>query len=177
MGMLMTSAQIAPSNNPARTGGSRALEVSGTVNEPTQVTIGGQPANALWKRSDGQYGFRGTAQVSSGANQIAVTATDSSGNQSQATIDAQVSGTAIPTVTYDDFGNLPLNGTRRFDWDAAGEYGQIFNHTLTIVKHGSANLSQSLSAALPLDAQLPTQPSLKIHRTLPRTVPAVMLLG
>jgi RHS repeat-associated protein len=103
----------------SRTGGSGGLEVSGTVNEPAQVTIGGQPASALWKRSDGQFGFRGTAQVSSGANQIAVTATDGSGNQSQATIDAQVSGTAIPALTYDENGNLLFDGTRHYDWDAA----------------------------------------------------------
>jgi RHS repeat-associated protein len=103
----------------SRTGGSGALEISGTVSEPAQVSIAGQPASAFWKRADGQYGFRGTAQVSSGANQVAVTATDGSGNQSQTTIQAQVSGTAIPAMTYDDNGNLLFDGTRHYDWDAA----------------------------------------------------------
>jgi RHS repeat-associated protein len=105
----------------SRTGGSGALEVSGTVNEPAQVSIAGQPASALWKRSDGQYGFRGTAQVSSGANQVAVTATDGSGWEHRAYWGAnQIPWGTDGTESRRYQGSLPATGQWvRLEVDAA----------------------------------------------------------
>jgi hypothetical protein len=105
----------------SRTGGSGALEVSGTVNEPAQVSIAGQPASALWKRTDGQSGFLGTAQVSSGANQVAVTATDGSGWEHRAYWGAnQIPWGTDGTESRRYQGSLPATGQWvRLEVDAA----------------------------------------------------------
>ena len=48
-----------------RTGGSGRMILEGTVNEPATVSVGGQAAQ-VWGLGNGQYGWRGTAQVAAG---------------------------------------------------------------------------------------------------------------
>jgi len=89
----------------------------GTVSEPAQVSVGGAAAQ-VWGLAGGQYGYRGTAPVQSGANSVPIKATDANGNLRNATAQVTVSG-AAKAFGYDLNGNLTGDGTWTYTWDAA----------------------------------------------------------
>jgi RHS repeat-associated protein len=122
----------------SRTGGTGGMEVEGTVSKPADVTINGQAASAEWKNADGSYGFKGTANpTSAGLNNVTVTATDAHNppNTATKTVAATSSGTAIPTLAYDDAGDMTSDGTRSYEWDAA-------NRMVAIVYAGTGNRTE-----------------------------------
>ena len=89
-----------------------ALVFKGTVSEPANVTIGGKPATVT---PDNR--FEGQAVVPGGTGQVAVTATDPSGNVRTSTY--QVSqGASSKSFTYDLNGNLTSDGSQTYTWDA-----------------------------------------------------------
>ncbi len=89
-----------------------ALVFKGTVSEPATMTVGGKPATVT---ADNR--FEGQAVVPSGTGQVAVTATDPSGNVRTSTY--QVSqGATSKAFTYDLNGNMTSDGTRTYEWDA-----------------------------------------------------------
>ena len=129
----------------SRTGGRGEMILEGTVNEPSTVSVGGQPAQ-VWGIGNGQYAFRGSAHVSAGANSVPIVARDSSYtgltqtniNEHQTTRNAQVqaAGVAIPSLAYDDNGNLITETradttTRTFQWDAANRLVKIIDGATT----------------------------------------------
>ena len=89
-----------------------ALVFKGTVSEPASVTVGGKPATVT---ADNR--FEGQAVVPGGTGQVAVTATDPSGNVRTSTY--QVSqGATSKSFSYDLNGNMTGDGTRTYEWDA-----------------------------------------------------------
>jgi RHS repeat-associated protein len=98
-----------------------ALIFRGTVNEPATVTVGGKPAQVGPDNS-----FAGQAQVPAGTSNIAVTATDPSGNTRTSTYQVSQSGSAA-SYTYDADGNLTGDGTKTFEYDAANRLTRVLN--------------------------------------------------
>ncbi len=88
------------------------LRFVGTVNEPANVTVAGQPAMV-----DPTNTFRGPAPTISGTTTVSITATDPSGNVASRQYEVDVTG-APKTFTYDANGNMTFDGTRTFEWDA-----------------------------------------------------------
>jgi RHS repeat-associated protein len=104
-----------------------ALVFKGTVSEPANVTVGGKPATVT---ADNR--FEGQAVVPGGTGQVAVTATDPSGNVRTSTY--QVSqGATSKSFTYDLNGNMTSDGTRTYEWDA--------ENRLVAVKDGPATVA------------------------------------
>jgi RHS repeat-associated protein len=95
--------------------GGGVLQVVGTVNEPATVTIQGQAATVSAANQ-----FTGGVPVVPGTNVFTIRATDPSGNAATATYEVDVSD-APKTFTYDANGNLTLDGTRTFEWDARNQ--------------------------------------------------------
>ena len=93
---------------------------SGTVNEYSTVTVGGNPASL-----DANNNFRGTATVSTGTNNVPIIATDVDGNSKTNTYQVVVPPGGGVTNTYDLNGNLTSDGSRTFSWDAKNELVKI----------------------------------------------------
>jgi RHS repeat-associated protein len=89
-----------------------ALRFEGGLNESSTVTVQGKPAQVT---PDNR--FEGSATVPPGGSNVAVVATDASGNVRTNTYAMSASGSA-KTLTYDANGNLTGDGTRTFEWDA-----------------------------------------------------------
>ncbi len=104
-----------------------ALLFGGTVSEPATVTVGGKPATVS---STNQ--FSGTVPVPSATSQVAVQATDPSGNIRTNTYEVTQAGTA-KSFTYDANGNMTGDGTKTYEWDA--------ENRLTVVKEGGSPLA------------------------------------
>jgi RHS repeat-associated protein len=104
-----------------------ALVFKGTVSEPASVTIGGRLAAVT---PDNR--FEGQAVVPGGTGQVAVTATDPSGNMRTSTYQLS-QGATSKAFTYDANGNMTSDGTRTYEWDAANR--------LTAVKQGATTLA------------------------------------
>jgi RHS repeat-associated protein len=85
---------------------------SGSVTEPANVTIAGQPALVAPDNT-----FAKTVPLSAGTNTIAIAATDPSGNTASQNYQVTNSGSTT-SFTYDANGNLTADGTRTFTWDA-----------------------------------------------------------
>ena len=115
--------------------------LEGTVNEPATVSVGGQPAQ-VWGIGNGQYAFRGSAPVASGANSVPIVARDASYTGANATniaehqttrnAQVQASGVAIPSLAYDNNGNLIREtlanlSQRLFEWDAANRLVKVID--------------------------------------------------
>jgi RHS repeat-associated protein len=124
----------------SQTGASGTLELEGTVNEIADVKINNTRVGAFWQKGANNYGFKGTANVSSGANTVNVTATDASNNTASTSVGANSSGSS-KGFTYDDAGNLLADGvsgygTRSYTWDAANRLVQItLNHGPSITQN------------------------------------------
>ncbi len=104
-----------------------ALVFKGSVSEPANVTVGGRPATVT---ADNR--FEGQAVVPGGTGQVAVTATDPSGNVRTSTY--QVSqGATSKSFTYDANGNMTSDGTRTYEWDA--------ENRLVAVKEGASTIA------------------------------------
>lgn len=89
-----------------------ALRFAGTLNEAATVSVQGQPAQVTVDNR-----FDASAQVGQGTSNVAVTATDPSGNARTNTYQVNVSGSG-KTFTHDANGNLTGDGTRTFEWEA-----------------------------------------------------------
>ena len=87
----------------------------GSVSEPATVTIQGQAASV-----DSSNQFRGDATMTAGSNNVAIVATDSSGNQTTREYQVDVTG-QTKSFTFDANGNLTSDGTRGFEWDARNQ--------------------------------------------------------
>jgi RHS repeat-associated protein len=103
------------------------LSFEGTVSEPATVVVGGLPATVT-----GQDAFKGTTPVSSGTGQVAVQATDASGNVRTNTYEVTQAG-ATNALAYDANGNLTSDGTRFYDWDAANRLLRVTEGANTLV--------------------------------------------
>ena len=104
----------------SRAGGSGAMTFEGTVNEPANVTVGGQAAQ-VWKNGDNTFGFRATATLAAGVNSVEIKATDASNNTNTQHTSVTVAGAGIPALSYDANGNTLNDGTRNYVWDAANQ--------------------------------------------------------
>jgi RHS repeat-associated protein len=92
--------------------GGGSLTFKGTVGEPSIVTVQGKPATV-----GGDNRFEGRAQVGTGTSNVAVVATDPSGNTRTNTYQVNVSA-AAKSYTYDANGNVTDDGARTYEWDA-----------------------------------------------------------
>jgi YD repeat-containing protein len=100
-----------------------ALVFRGSTNEPAAVTVAGQPAQAAADNS-----FTSPAAVGAGLTDVAVTATDPSGNARTNTDRVSASGAAT-TYTYDPNGNLAskVEGTDSwvYTWNAENQLTKV----------------------------------------------------
>ena len=94
--------------------GGGVLRVAGTVNEPATVTMHGVPAPGATAEA-----FAAGVPVGPGTN-VTISATDPSGNAATAPYEVDVTD-APKTFTYDANGNLTVDGTRTFEWDARNQ--------------------------------------------------------
>lgn len=95
-----------------RQGGTGVMPIRGTTNEPSTVTVNGNPAAVKADNS-----FEGKAAVTAGDNTVTVVATDTNGNTTTNRYNVAVSGSGGKTLVYDANGNLTGDGTRTFEWD------------------------------------------------------------
>ena len=102
------------------------LQFVGTVNEPANVTIAGQPAV-----TDPTNVFRGPAPTINGTTTVSITATDPSGNVASRQYEVDVTG-APKTFTYDANGNMTGDGTRTFEWDARNRLTRVADSTISV---------------------------------------------
>jgi RHS repeat-associated protein len=96
-----------------------ALLFGGTVSEPATVTVGGRPATVSPTNQ-----FSGTVPVPSGTSQVAVQATDPSGNVRTNTYQVSQAGSS-KSFTYDPNGNLTGDGTKTYEWDAENRLTRV----------------------------------------------------
>jgi RHS repeat-associated protein len=100
-----------------------ALTFAGTTNEPASVTLAGKPAQTASDNS-----FKGQAPVGAGTTDVAVAATDASGNTRTNTYRVSTSG-AGTSYTYDPNGNLAIKteGTDNwiYTWDAENQLTKV----------------------------------------------------
>jgi RHS repeat-associated protein len=96
------------------------LSISGSLGElgisaPGTVTVSGSSVI-----TDANGNFTIVAPVVSGSNSIPITATDANNNQTNKTLQVNVTGgTPIAQLQYDLNGNLVNDGTMTYEWDAA----------------------------------------------------------
>ncbi|MBS1996705.1 MAG: hypothetical protein JSS86_10355, partial [Cyanobacteria bacterium SZAS LIN-2] len=84
------------------------------------ATVAGSAALLNWSQT-----FSGNATLSSGANTVAVTATDGVPNVKSNSYQVVAKGPANATPTYDANGNMTSDGTNSFSWDAENRLTQI----------------------------------------------------
>ncbi|PTY01860.1 hypothetical protein DB347_25230 [Opitutaceae bacterium EW11] len=105
-----------------------AMEFAGTLNERGTVTLAGRSAYV-----DAQNNWLGTATVTPGANDIALVATDASGNSTSKTIHITISGGTARNLGYDLAGNEIDNGAgQTYTYDA-------LNRLKTITRAGNVS--------------------------------------
>ena len=96
----------------SRQGGTGVLPIRGRTDEPSTVTVNGQPA-----ATKGDNSFEAKIDVGAGNNPVTVVATDVNGNATTNRYDVVVTGSGTKTLVYDLNGNLTSDGTRTFEWD------------------------------------------------------------
>jgi RHS repeat-associated protein len=106
-------------NEPTGQQSGGAPSFKGGLDEQATVTVAGQPAQVA-----GDNKFSGSAPVSSGTSNVAVVATDPSGNVRTSTYQV-TQGSTTRTLTYDANGNLLSDGTRTFEWDGQDRLAAI----------------------------------------------------
>jgi RHS repeat-associated protein len=107
-----------------------ALPVAGLLNEPGTVAINAAPVPVS---SDNR--FAGTAPVSGGTQTFTVSATDANGNTRSNTYQVPVTGAAGGPFGYDDNGNLNVQGSRTYDWDAENRLVAVKDNGTTLVSY------------------------------------------
>lgn len=111
-------------NRLTRIGGSGRTVVEGTLDEPANVTVGGQPAEVSSLPGTTEFKFQKEIPVQEGNNNFQIIATDVRGNPRTQNYSMQV-GPSQKTYEYDLNGNLlrekDAAGSiiRSFEWDAA----------------------------------------------------------
>jgi RHS repeat-associated protein len=105
-----------------------SLLFRGALSEQATVTVQGKPAQVASDNS-----FTAQAQAASGATDVAVAATDPSGNTRTNTYRITQSGSTT-SYTYDPNGNLTGDGARTLEWDAEDR--------LTRVTQGASELAR-----------------------------------
>jgi RHS repeat-associated protein len=88
------------------------MPIRGTTNEPSTVTVNGNPAIVKADNS-----FEGKSAVTAGDNMVTVVATDVNGNTTTNRYNVAVTGSGSRTLVYDANGNLTSDGIRTFEWD------------------------------------------------------------
>jgi hypothetical protein len=115
------------------------LVFKGTVSEPANVTVGGRPATVT---ADNK--FEGQAVVPGGTGQVAVTATDPSGNTRTSTYQVSQAATSKaftydPTATRPRTGRAPTSGMPRIGSSRSRRVGRLSRVTCTtLVESGRA---------------------------------------
>jgi RHS repeat-associated protein len=105
-------------------GGAGKTLVEGTLNEPANVSVGGQPAQVSSLPGTSEFKFQKEIPVTQGTNNLQITATDAKGNARTQNYSVQV-GPGQKTYEYDSNGNLlrekdPVGTViRSFEWDGA----------------------------------------------------------
>lgn len=114
---VVNSAQHNPLNQLISLSPGGPMRVRGRVNEPSRVTVDGQPATM---RSD--YGFETSIDVNPGSNVLQIVAEDGSGNRRTNRYEVVVTNTPVTTFAYDLNGNTVMasNATSvtTYEWDA-----------------------------------------------------------
>jgi len=111
-------------NRLSQIGGAGKTVVEGTLNEPANVSVAGQPAVVSSVPGTGDFKFQKEIPVAQGNNNFQIIATDAKGNARTQNYSVQV-GAAQKIYEYDLNGNLLREkdpaGTviRSFEWDGA----------------------------------------------------------
>jgi YD repeat-containing protein len=119
IGLGVTQTNVNALDQITSTGAGGPLQFSGTLSEPSQVTVGGNTATY------GNYystNFTGMAPVTPGTNIVSVVAHDVNGNTATNKYQVVVPPGSSATPAYDADGNLTSNGNgQAYTWDARNE--------------------------------------------------------
>lgn len=124
-GSTVTTSAFNGLNQLTSQSGGGKMHFRGTVNEPSTVTVGGNPANV-----DSAGNFDGVANLVVGNNTVPIVAIDASGNSKSNNYQVAVSSGVSRTLSYDLEGNLTNDGAKTYEWDAANRLTAI-NYTGT----------------------------------------------
>jgi len=123
------------------------MEFSGTVSEPSTVTLAGQPAAV-----DASNNWRGRSTVAAGANSIPLVATDVNGNATTKSIAVTVTGGTARTLAYDPNGAMTDDGAgKTYVYDAAGrlvKITQTSNVTEFVYNGAGERVQEKLNGAI-----------------------------
>ena len=110
-------------------GGGGIVPIQGTVSKPANVAVNGK-ASTL-ETNLAPYVFDYNLSVTSGTNNVTITALDGSGNASTNQYQIVVPAVAAVAPTYDADGNCTNDGTRSYQWDALNRLIQISEGSIT----------------------------------------------
>jgi RHS repeat-associated protein len=117
----VTAATINPVNQLTSLSATGPIRFEGALDEPGTVAINGAPASVA---ADNR--FQADVSLPPGANTVAVTATDASGNAATRNYQVPVASGTNRTLSYDRNGNLTDNGAgQTYAWDAADRLVRI----------------------------------------------------
>lgn len=104
-----------------RTGGTGSITLTGTVSQPSLVTVNGSSVQVKANK------FSANVPVTAGTNDIPIVATNPNHTDKSTSKIARlvVSGSGSQTYTYDLNGNLVSDGSRSFTWDARNRLTSI----------------------------------------------------
>lgn len=116
-------------NQLTQLGGTGKTMVEGTTDEPSTVTVNGQPAKATADSATGPFRFYKEMDFGPGSNTFSVVATDGANKINTKNYSVTVSATADQTLEYDANGNTTkvhagtITGpvTRLMEWDAINQ--------------------------------------------------------
>jgi RHS repeat-associated protein len=91
-----------------------AMHFTGTVDEPSAVTVNGARATV-----DASGHFDGTANLPAGTSTVNIVATDVNDNTATNHYQVTVPSGTSKTLLYDPNGNLVDDGSKAYEWDAA----------------------------------------------------------
>ncbi|MEX2580446.1 MAG: RHS repeat-associated core domain-containing protein [Verrucomicrobiales bacterium] len=110
-------------NQKTQVGGDGTTLIEGTVDEPSSVTVDGEPVAVRALPGGSEYLYQKEVSMTQGPNTFEIVAEDGSGNTENKTYSVEVSG-ANKILAYDANGNMlsetdQSNGiVKRYEWDA-----------------------------------------------------------
>ncbi|MEX2580445.1 MAG: RHS repeat-associated core domain-containing protein [Verrucomicrobiales bacterium] len=120
-------------NQKTQVGGDGTTLIEGTVDEPSSVTVDGEPVAVRALPGGSEYLYQKEVSMTQGPNTFEIVAEDGSGNTENKTYSVEVSG-ANKILAYDANGNMlsetdQSNGiVKRYEWDAMNRLLAVQSH-------------------------------------------------
>ncbi|MEX2580443.1 MAG: RHS repeat-associated core domain-containing protein [Verrucomicrobiales bacterium] len=120
-------------NQKTQVGGDGTTLIEGTVDEPSSVTVDGEPVAVRALPGGSEYLYQKEVSMTQGPNTFEIVAEDGSGNTENKTYSVEVSG-ANKILAYDANGNMlsetdQSNGiVKRYEWDSMNRLLAVQSH-------------------------------------------------